>query len=179
MKKLCSVVVVILALLVTAVFAAAAPQTEKEIQSIRQTYAATNRKLARYKKVKKDLSGFSAEGGELIAYFDGPAIVKIAVTHYGEMGKYYEDYYYREGKLVFVFRKITKYNRPLTGKVISTALSRFYFHDDKLIRWIDEQGKLVSSTSSEFAKQQDEYLKSSKQFTDGARSGKSEIEADQ
>lgn len=178
MKKLCSVVVVILALLVTAVFAVASPQTEKEIQSIRQTYAATNRKLARYKKVKKDLSGFSAEGGELIAYFEGPAIVKITATFYGEMGKSFEEYYYRDGKLVFVFRKESRYNRPLTGKIISTASSRFYFHDDKLIRWIDEQGKLVSSASSEFAKQQDEYLKSSTQFTEGARSSQNPIEAE-
>lgn len=161
---------------ISAVSAFAVPQIERDIQAIRQTYAATNRKLARYKKVRKDLSGFSTEGGELVAYFDGAAIVKIATTYYGEMGKSYEEYYYRDGKLIFVFRKESKYNRPLSGKMISTALSRFYFHDDKLIRWIDEKGKQVPADSSEYAETQSEYLKSSSQFTEGARSKNSTIE---
>lgn len=67
--KIRSVVIATLVSVAAAISALGLPQAEKEILSIRQTYAATNRKLARYKKVKKDLSGFSAEGGDLIAYF--------------------------------------------------------------------------------------------------------------
>jgi hypothetical protein len=153
------------------------PQTEKEIQSIRRSYSQTNRNQARYRKVKKELAGFSAEGGELTAYFNGDTIVKIAATYYGETGRTSEDYYYQDGKLIFVLRKESRYNRPLTGKVISTKLNRFYFHDDKLIRWIDETGKQAPSNTPEYLEQEKDYLQTSKLFTDGARSPASLIES--
>ena len=68
-------------------------QTEKDIQSIRQAYAGTNRKLARYRKVKKELSGFSTEGGEL--FILTAMIVRINATYLGESGRAYEEYYSR------------------------------------------------------------------------------------
>src|SRR5450759_5169055 len=74
--------------------AAASPQSEDPIASIRQHYAQINRSASKYKKVKKELSGFSTEGGQLVAYFDGPSIMKIAATFYGESGKASEEYYY-------------------------------------------------------------------------------------
>jgi len=118
------------------VFALTPPQSETDIQSIRQSYAAINRKQSRYRKVKKDLSGFSAEGGVLIAYFEGQNIVKMLATYYGEMGRTSEEFYYRDGKLIFVLRTEMNYKRPLSGKVVSTRLNRLYFQDDKLIRWM-------------------------------------------
>jgi uncharacterized protein YxeA len=127
--------------------AVARAQAEGQIQSIRQEYAKINRGLRKYRKVRKDLDGFSAEGGELVAYFQGPNIVKIAATFYGESGKALEEYYYRDGKLIFVFRKDFRYNRPLSGKVVSTAENRFYFDNETLIRWIDENGKTASDSA--------------------------------
>jgi opacity protein-like surface antigen len=178
MRKL-FIAIAILALVASAFAAFGAPQNEKEIQSIRQTYAAINRNQARYRKVKKELSGFSAEGGVLTAYFDGPNIVKILATYYGEMGRTNEEFYYRDSKLIFVLRTELNYKRPLSGKVVSTKLNRFYFHDDKLIRWIDESGKLMASDSSEFQEQEKDSLDTSKKFIDGARSKYPTIESDQ
>src|SRR6185436_18468275 len=80
-------------------------QTTDAIQSIRKQYAAINQRVARYRKVRKELSGFSAEGGRLIAYLDGTTIVKITASYYGETGKADEEYYYQDGKLIFVYRK--------------------------------------------------------------------------
>src|SRR6185436_3364197 len=151
------------------------PQTEKELQSIRQSYAAINRKQARYRKVKKELSGFSAEGGVLTTYFEGPNIVKILATYYGEMGRTNEEFYYREGKLIFVLRTELNYNRPLSGKVVSRKVSRFYFHDNKLIRWIDESGKTMPSDSAEYQEQQKDNLDTSKKLVEGARSSNKTI----
>jgi hypothetical protein len=151
-------------------------QTTDPTQSVRQQYAAINRHVARYRKVRKELSGFSAEGGKLIAYFDGPAIVKIANTYYGESGKADEEYYYQDGKLIFVHRKDSTYSRPLSGKVIRTSENRFYFHNDELIKWIDENGKEVSP-GAEFKKEQDESLAASNNFLIGARSKNPTIEA--
>jgi hypothetical protein len=158
---------------------AASPQVEESITSTRQHYAQINRSAQKYKKVKKELSGFSTEGGQLIAYSDGPSVMKIAATFYGESGKASEEYYYWDGKLIFVLRTDYRYNRSLSGKVVQTTLDRFYFSNDRLIRWIDESGKQVASDTSEYQEKQKDYLDSSKQFTEGARSKTTTIESKQ
>lgn len=152
-------------------------QEKDSISSIRQRYATINKSLAKYKLVKKELSGFSTEGGELIAYFDGPAIVKIAATYQGETGSSFEEFYYWKGKLIFVFRKQDTYDEPMSGKVVKTRENRFYFSNDELIRWINENANEVAPGNSKYPETQTHYLTSSKRFTEGARSQKSTIEA--
>jgi hypothetical protein len=177
MKRISVVVVIVLfAVLASHEATTQGAQDPDPIPAIRQQYAAINRKAARYKKVKKELLGFSAEGGELVAYFSGPSIVKISATFYGEMGRATDEFYYSNDKLIFVFRRHSHYRAPLTGKVVRITEDRYYFKDDKLIRWIGEDGKQVSSASSEFAAKEAEQLASSKQFTEGARSKNATIE---
>lgn len=147
------------------------------VQSIRRQYAAINKRAGRYKKVRKELSGFSLEGGELVAYLDGPAVVKIVANHYGEGGRTREEYYYSNGKLIFVLQKEFRYNRPLSGKVVRTRENRLYFENDRLIRWLGEDGKAVASGSTEYQEKQDEFLETSRKFVDAARSKASTIEA--
>jgi hypothetical protein len=156
--------------------AASHAQTEDSIQSIRQQYAVINKHAARYKKVKKQLSGFSTEGGELVAYFDGSAVMKITATYYGESGRDNEEYYYQDGKLIFVYRKDSTYDRPLSGRVVRTKENRFYFQNDRLIKWINENGKEVSP-DDEYQQQQDEYLGTSSKFLIAVRSKSPTIEA--
>ena len=84
--------------------------------------------------------------------------------------------YYSNDKLIFIFRKYRHYSGHLTGKVVRTTENRYYFKDDKLIRWIGEDGKQVSSASSEFAAKEAEQLASSKQLTEGTRSKSPTIE---
>ena len=162
----------------TGVVASQAPQPGNSIQLIRQQYAAINKRAGRYKKVKKELSGFSLEGGEMIAYFDGTAIVKIVANYYGESGKAYEEYYYAAGKLIFVLRKDFRYDQPMSGKVIETKENRFYFNNDGLFRWINETGKPVTFGIMEFTLKEDEYRETSRKFVEGARSKSSTIEAE-
>ena len=145
------------------------------VESIRQHYAQINSKLASYRKVKKDLSGFSAEGGELVAYFHGPSIMKMVATYFGETGKATEEFYYWNGRLIFVWRQELRYDKPLSGKVVGKKENRYYFADDKLIRWIDENGKEVANTQSA----ESEYLKSSKEFSEAARSKSKSVESKQ
>ena len=152
-------------------------QTGDPIPAIRKQYTTIIKSVAKYKRVKKELSGYSAEGGELVAYFDGPKIMKIVATHYGEGGKALEEYYYWNDKLIFIFRKDSNYDKPGSGKVVSTAENRFYFSDDRLVRWIDESAKQIAPGNSEYLEKEKDYLKSSKEFTDGARSQKSTIES--
>lgn len=155
---------------------ATASQGKDSISSIRRRYAAINKNLTKYRVVKKELSGFSTEGGELTAYFDGPDVVKIAATFNGETNRWFEEFYYLNGKLMFVFRKQEVYDRPM-GKVVKTNENRFYFNNDELIRWVNEHGKEVAAGDSEYPKRRAQYLGSSKLFTEGARSREATIEA--
>lgn len=152
-------------------------QENSAISSIRQRYATINRNLSKYKKVKKELAGFSTEGGELVAYFDGSSIVKIAATYYGESGRALEEFYYSNEKLVFVFRKDDTYDKPMSGKVARTAEDRFYFNNDEMIRWVNGRSKQVQPSNGEYATKREQYLRLSKLFVAGARSNESTIEA--
>lgn len=169
-------VAVVIGLLGVLVWSEAKAQGPDPIQVIRRQYAAINRNAAKYQKVKKELLGFSAEGGELIAYFSGPSIVKISATFYGEMGRATDEFYYSNDKLIFVFRRQSFYRSPLSGKVVRTTENRYYFKDNKLIRWIGEDGKQVSTTAPEFAQVEGRFVASSKQFVEGARSKEPVIE---
>jgi hypothetical protein len=169
--------VVFLTLSVTAVPASPGPQNEDSIQSIRQHYTQINANVPRYRRVKKELSGFSAEGGELLAYFHGPSIMKMVATYLGESGKASEEYYFWDGKLIFVLRTEFRYDEPLSGKVTAKTENRFYFSNDKLIRWIDENGKQVASDSTDYQAKQKEYLESSKLLSEGAQSKSPTIES--
>ena len=158
--------------------ATAKPQTGDPIPSIRRQYAAINKRASRYRKVKKELSGFSLEGGQLVAYFDGPAIVKIVATHYGEGGRTLEEYYYSDAKLIFVFSKEYRYNRPLSGKVVRTEENRFYFANDRLVQWLNDQGKPTPNGIADYQQKQAEYLEASHNFVEGVRSKSRTIEAE-
>jgi hypothetical protein len=151
-------------------------QEKDSISSIRERYAAINKNQAKYKAVKKELAGFSTEGGELTAYFDGSKIVKIAVTNNGETNSFFEEFYYSDEKLIFVYRKQEIYDKPMT-KVVKTKESRFYFSDGQLIRWINENGKQVRAGNSQYPETRSHYLGLSKLLTEGARSQQPVIEA--
>ena len=174
MKRLSLVAVIFL--LGCSAFLQTKAQPQDPIQAIRQQYANINRKAAKYRKVKKELLGFSAEGGELVAYFSGPSIVKISATFYGEMGRATDEFYYWNDKLIFAFRKHSHYRTPLSGKVVRITENRYYFKDDKLLRWIGEDGKQVSTTAPEFGQVEARLLASSKQFVEGTRSKNPTIE---
>ena len=149
---------------------------EGQIRTIRQQYNSINKQLRTYRKVKKELSGFSVEGGELTAYLSRQEIVKIVANHYGEGGQTMEDYYFKDGKLIFVFERITHYDAPLSGKVVSASENRYYFHNDQLIRWIDENTRMATDVDGIESKRK-EYLANSKIFTEGVRSRARTIEA--
>jgi hypothetical protein len=152
-------------------------QGRDSISSIRGRYAAINRNLSKYRVVKKELSGFSTEGGELVAYVEGASVVKMAATHMGETGRSLEEFYYRDGELIFVFYRRETYDAPMSGRVSKTAEERFYFADGRLIRWLDSRGRAVASARGEYREAQARYLGSSRRFVEGALSRNSTIEA--
>jgi hypothetical protein len=156
--------------------AATAPQADP-IETIRQHYASINKSVPLYRRVKKNLSGFSGEGGELIAYFHGPSVMKMVATFFGETGKAVEEYYFWNGKLIFVLSTDNRYDKPLSGKVARKTEGGFYFKDDRLIKWLGEDGKEIAPDSTEYARKQTDYLKTARQLSDGANSKSPTIES--
>lgn len=97
--------------------------------------------------------------------------------YYGESGRALEEYYYRDGKLIFVYRKDSSYNKPMSGRVVRVEEDRFYFNDGQLIRWVGQGGKQVPSGDSEYQKRQTDYLENSELFMEGVGSQKTVIKA--
>ena len=151
-------------------------QTDNAVESIRQHYASINQNAPRYRRVKKNLAGYSAEGGEMVAYLHGPSVMKIVATFFGETGRATEEYYFWNGQLIFILSTDNRYDKPF-GKVVRKIENRFYFKDGKMIRWLDENGKEVAPDSPEYAPKQADYSRMSKEFVDGAKSSSSTIES--
>jgi hypothetical protein len=103
--------------------------------------------------------------------------MKMVATYLGESGKASEEYYFWDGKLIFVLRTEFRYDKPLSGKVTAKTENRFYFGNDKLIRWIDENGKQAASDSPDYHAKQKEFLESSRLLSEGAQSKSPTIES--
>ena len=176
MKMIIAMMVVLLSGVTAMTVGHAGTSQTDPIETIRQHYASINKSVPLYRRVKKNLSGFSGEGGELIAYFHGPSVMKMVATFFGETGKAVEEYYFWNGKLIFVLSTDNRYDKPLSGKVARKPEGRFYFKDDKLIKWLGGDGKEVAPESSEFAAKQTDYLKIARQLSEGANSRNPTIE---
>ena len=125
-------------------------------------YATINKELKSYKRIEKNLLGFSAQGGSFEAFLtkDGQ-LRKINVIHYGEMGKAKSDYYYWDNSLFFVLESLSSYDQPF-GKVTQVEENRYYLNNGKLIRWIDPKGVQQSLSNPEFLEVQKRLLKQEK-----------------
>ena len=136
-----------------------AQSTDSLVRQIRTKYTAIRENLKCYDTTSTALSGESTEGGESIAQYDGKNIKYIEVTYYGETGKTKTEYYFDNGQLFFVFETVYTYNRPIywnakTAKENNDTVTynssktivnedRCYFHQEKLIRWLDNDKKEV------------------------------------
>jgi hypothetical protein len=132
--------------------AAAPSRAETEAQTVaraRQNYASIEGNLKSFQRVTSDLSGYSTEGGTLVAYFQGGAVRKLVAQYYGESGRATEEHYFSGGRLFFVLRTELRYDKPQTfdadqkqrAKVATREQNRSYFAQGKLVRWVDETGR--------------------------------------
>jgi hypothetical protein len=99
--------------------------------------------------VKEDLDGQSAEGGEIIKFYEGKILRKAKLRFYGETGKGMTEYYFLNGSVIFSFKRTYYYDMPIYekgSKVDKVEEERFYFNRLKLIRWIGPNGKTVKAS---------------------------------
>ncbi len=147
---------------------------DPDITDIRNKYAEIHSHLKSYQIKKTEISGESTEGGALTAYFDNTLIRLIIGEYFGETGKRVIEYYYFNQHLIFIYDMTLSYNRPINmDSASATALGdtewyvpsksikkeeRFYFKNDRLIRWLDNSNQPVTIQSGRFNQKSDEMI---------------------
>jgi len=110
------------------------------VGKIREEYQKINSE--KLKKVEVEAKNESSEGGEVYRYYAGDTLRKITSEYMGHMGRANGEYYFKDGKLLFVFIVYSYYDTYMSGKIVRREENRYYFHNGHLIRWIDEHGKI-------------------------------------
>lgn len=138
---------------------------ESQIKEIRKEYARINSDSFKYKVVQKDINGQSAEGGILKQYYFGDEIQKATSIFFGETGKLTVEYYFKIGKIIFVYEREDRYGFPIYNgkpKLKSIEENRYYFNAQKLIRWVGNDGEIIKA--SHYPDKENEIFKGLKEI---------------
>lgn len=165
MKKLILIAITLFVVLAQMPVLAVA-DVESDVKIIRKIFQDTNNDAKSFKKIEKDLEGFSAEGGSLTGYLKDGKVQKMIVTYFGEMGKKVIEMYANQENLVFVFCVESSYDKAF-GKVVSTEENRLYFKDSTLIRWIGADKKEKDLKAAESITAGKDYLNDFENFLTG------------
>jgi hypothetical protein len=158
-----------------------------EIEWIKKKYAEINNNLGKFKIVKDcDLPGISPErepyeykemGGPYMPFikverwYQEGQLVKTGVQFEGGRRTYHSEYYYHNKQPFFVFKQRTEFDNPpgsiyFDSKNKKIFEDRFYFHEKKLIQWIDQNKQSKASTDADFKKKENQILSDAGYYQD-------------
>ncbi len=166
-----NVLALLLALSSTRFVCAATP--EQIIVSARPQRLQIDRDLKRFTKVEAALSGYSSEGGNLMAYSEKGAVRKIVALYLSDYSRTSEEFYFAKGALFFVRRTEKFYVKPLHEKssiwdgasqIAPPSYDFFYFDKSKLVLWTYADAILRSSYSNKGRKYERETVDSARDF---------------
>lgn len=147
------------------------------IASIRNEYRLIQQGLPAFKAETVELEDYALEGADARAYRDKTGSIRhIKAGFFHESGKEYKNFYYRNGMLIFALYITHRYNQH-TGitpeiakqegmeafdpkKTLITE-DRYYFSNNRMVRWIDENKKEVKSSTKEFKDSEEEVMANS------------------
>jgi hypothetical protein len=145
------------------------PSTQAAIQDIQKRYADIRSRLQSFRKVEREVSGLSTEGGMLEAFFDGDALRLVRSTFYGETGRADREFYYDDSaRPFFVFERESQHEGPIGG-VARTRELRYYFHEGRLIRLVDGERPVSADNDANYASRVKTQLDLSDQLLEIAR----------
>jgi len=138
---------------------------------IKKNYTKINGKLKDYtRKQVDDIT--SPGGGGITGYYQDDEIKKVIAQRFTDTNRVFTEYYYDDGMLIFVTEQNFVYNKPNTyteekalanndsvwydDKKTVMQISRFYFHKNKLIKWLDQDNSDVAVNSAKFIDKQPE-----------------------
>lgn len=123
--------------------------TTDPIELIKERFKTINDNASTYKDKSVDITDMSSEGGILTFYSKDNKIMKMNLKLAFEMGNSSTEYYFWDNELFFIYDKIENYDMPMYiegSKVKETLENRYYFKDDKLIKWLDTNKNEKSAT---------------------------------
>lgn len=145
-------------------------EENEHITEIRKKFNEINSKPGQLEAITKNIDDCSASGGELKAYYHQKQLKKVVATYFGETGKAIIDYYFDNDHVFFIFRQDFQYNSPMyvvesdpemgieafDSNKTKIEENRYYFTNNKLIRWLDNSKKKKLKTTPEFLEKQAE-----------------------
>jgi hypothetical protein len=153
---------IILTILLFVSSAISAQSHDSAIKEIRTKYKYIRNNLNSFSLTKTDIWNESTEGGEGKAYFDKNDLKLIEIILYGETGKRIIEYYFDDEKLFFAFEQLFKYNAPIyldkkrakeegydvyfDPDKTTVNENRYYFENEILIQWLDNNKNEIDLT---------------------------------
>ncbi len=165
----------IIAMVIATIFCVTACKKKPEdtIASINKKHEKINSKLPDYKFVQVD-DIVSKEQGKIGGYFRDEEAKKIKTEYFGEKSRSFTEYYFDDGMLIYVESQDFIYNLPNTyteekaraaGDSVwyddtktTMEINRYYFSENKLIKWTGRGKDDVPKAIAEFTKREPEIL---------------------
>jgi len=135
--------------------------TVAQINQIKSLYSQFNKDSKKYIKKDFNITGESTEGGNLTIYYISHDVKKMVVTFYGETGKSITEFYVKNKTPFFVLKSQVIYVKPIyekNMKILSKDEERYYFFEKKMIKWKDNNGKLIVHNNGEFKRKEMDIL---------------------
>jgi len=157
----------VLTILLAAVtcFSSCKKKPENVIADVTKHYTGINAKLKDY-TVKHVDDITSAASGTITGYYREDEVKKIEAEHFSDTCRTFTEYYFDDGMLIFILRQNFVYNKPITytmekanaggdsvwydDKKTRLDISRFFFSNNKLVKWFAPGNKEVPATSWAF-----------------------------
>ncbi len=158
----------------------------ERINYIRQQFQEINSDIESYKKVEtpdinvyKDISpdNYSYESTQIyrlaivnmVRYYRDDVLVKAGWTFQGDRADLKSEYYYDDDGLLFAFQQLSDYDEPKWSDNFNEEQkklieNRYYFNLNKLIRWIDETGKMTEQQTEKLEELEKKVLSDSELY---------------
>ena len=144
------------------------------IAQIREQFSRIQREAPGYRRTTHGLVGFSLEGGVLHGFYRGRELRKLAARLYGESWQGTEEYYFADGRLIFIHVVHQRYDEPMSGRVVSTIQHRLYFSGGRLLRRVRTQNPATGEALSSFDPELSVLLRNARLFAACAASTRRE-----
>jgi hypothetical protein len=133
------------------------PGENKLILDIRKKFNTVESNIKTYKIRECEME--EGDPSTLKGYYQGSELMKIYYQTGDNMGNSEESYYFWKGKLFFAYI-VTVCNIQVPGNSCKSpgTEDRYYFHNSKLIRWIDSDRKKIRGENPLFKRKENRLL---------------------
>lgn len=149
-------------------------QDEQHIKDIRAEYALVKNSITTFQRDSTAAPDSVLLDGDAFYYQDRQKNIRlIELRRQRTDGCQHHEYYFKNNKLFFVYKEVQEYNAPfwMTADAFKeqgyelydpqkTKIfeNRFYFHENKLIRWLNPEKRQVAKTSQTFQNEEKKIL---------------------